>query len=34
MSNNLQQILALVIIVAAFIGFFIFMSILNKKSKK
>jgi hypothetical protein len=34
MPNNVQQILAGAIIVVAFIGFFIFMFILNKKSKK
>jgi len=34
MSNSTQQILAAVIIAVAFIGFFIFMSVLNKKSKK
>jgi len=34
MSNSAQQILAGIIIAVAFIGFFIFMAILNKKSKK
>jgi len=34
MSNSAQQILAGVIIIVAFIGFFVFMFMLNKKSKK
>jgi hypothetical protein len=34
MSSNTQQILAVVILVVAFVGFFTFMFMLNKKSKK
>jgi type IV secretory pathway TrbL component len=34
MSNSAQQILAGVIIAVAFIGFFAFMFILNRKAKK
>jgi hypothetical protein len=33
-TNNAQQILAIIILAAAFIAFFTFMFILNKKSKK
>jgi len=34
MSNSAQQILAGIILVVAFLAFFTFMFILNKKSKK
>jgi len=34
MSGSTANILAVVILVVAFIGFFVFMSILNKKAKK
>lgn len=33
MASDVQQLLALIIIIA-FIGFFIFMAVLNKKFKK
>ncbi len=34
MSDKAQQMLAIAILVVAFIGFFVFMFILNRKSKK
>lgn len=34
MSNSAQQILAVVILVVAFAGFFIFIFVINRKYKK
>lgn len=34
MKGNIQQILSVILLVAAFAGFFIFMFILNRKANK
>ena len=34
MASSTQQVLAVIILVVAIVGFFIFMAVLNKKSKK